>query len=278
MNPQLPPLLRKRALVNLVESGDPNIALLFKQAIQQGDLQARALSVYGLGLLGREQDLAQIETVMEGADPLVQLAAAESLKNHGSQKALEILVSIVLVSEDEVQRLAAEALARFGEDGYAVLREAAEDEDLIIRRAAVYGLSAVDQDWAWAIVEKMLHDKEWFVRNAAEALLTAHEQKPELGLSLPKPEDESWLISWAAARGEGVGAGDMAVRALMQAAQDEDPEVRWMAVNSLRRLLSRRSVDALRQALRDPEPLVRQTAFIALEEISRRHNLLISAT
>ncbi len=278
MNPQFPPLLRQRALINLVESGDPNIALLFKQAIQQGDLQARALSVYGLGLLGREQDLAQIESVLEGADPLVQLAAVESLKNHGGQKALEILVSIMLVSEDQVQRRAAEVLARFGEDGYAVLREAAEDDDLVIRRAAVYGLAAVDQDWAWDIVEKLFHDKEWFVRNAAEALLTAHEAKPELDLSLPKPEDESWLISWAAARGEGVGTGDMAIKALMRAAQDEDPEMRWMAVNSLRRLLSRRSVDLLRQGLRDPEPLVRQTAFSALEEISRRHNLLIPAT
>jgi len=277
MNPQLPPSLRKNALVALVESDDPNLALLFKQAIKQGDVLARALSVYGLGLLGREQDLEQIEAVLEGADPQVQLAAAESLKNHGSQKALEIMVSVVLVAEEKVQRRAAEALARFGEDGYAVLREAAGDEDLIIRRAAAYGLAAVNQDWAWKLVEKLLQDKEWFVRNAAEALLTAHEQKPEIDLSLPKPESEGWLVSWAASRGEGVGVGQAAVGALLRALNDEDPEVRWMAVNALGRLASRRSVDAMRQMLRDPEPAIRQAAFDALEEIGRRYGLAISA-
>jgi HEAT repeat protein len=53
----------------------------------------------------------------------------------------------------------------------------------------------------------------------------------------------------------------------------EELSIREMAGETLRRLADPRSIEALRQALRDPEPSVRDAALLALDEISRRHDL-----
>jgi HEAT repeat protein len=126
-----------------------------------------------------------------------------------------------------------------------------------------------------------LEDDEWLVRNAAaEALAETHRWDDLTALPyelvLPQPESEPWLIAWTAERGEGTGVGDAALATLIRALNEGDSPTREMALDTLRRLADPRSIDVLRRTLRDPDPIVRDTALIALDEISRRHDITIT--
>ena len=126
-------------------------------------------------------------------------------------------------------------------------------------------------------------DAEWLVRNAAvEALdivtLREEAEPPDIELNVPQPESESWLIAWAADRGEGTGVGEAALNTLLRALAQGDPDTRLNAIDTLRRLADPRTTDALRRSLRDKEPSLREAAFFALSEISRRHDLTITMT
>lgn len=283
MNDRLPALLRDQALVALVDSGESGVGLLFKRAMNHPDPHLRARATLGLGALGQEQDLPLIRDSLDDADPDVRLAAINALGYlglRGSEPALELIVATMVEAEDEVQRVAAETLADLGPEGLAVLRDGAKDQDLMIRRAAAYGLAAVGEPWVREILEEMQRDDEWLVRNAAvEALAIMgvgdDKEAPPLGLALPQPETEPWLVAWAAERGEGTGVGEAALATLLRALVEGDVFIRHAAIETLRRLADLRTIDALRQSLRDPEPSVRQAALVALEEISHRHDIAV---
>ncbi len=285
LNARLPALLRERCLTALVNSQEAGVGLLFKQALSNPDVTLRAGAILGLGALRREQDLNLIHAALADANREVRLAAVRALEvlaRKGNETALELIVTAMIEAEGQVQREAAEALAGLGAEGHAVLRDAARDDDLTIRRASVYGLTAVGEPWAREIVAKMQHgDDEWLVRNAAmDALAVMHAwddtAASSVEVALPQAESEPWLINWASERGEGTGVGDAALATLIRALTEGDLATRHMALDTLARLGNPRTADVLRKTLRDPEPSVRDAALIALYEISRRHDMTIA--
>jgi len=285
LTPHLPPFLQSRALAALVESGEPSVRLLFKRIVDHANPQLRAKAILGLGILQDPQDLEVIEAALSDPDLDVRLAAIDALRRlarAGHEPALESIVASIVEAENQVQRAAAEALAELGPEGEAVLRDAAQDQDLTVRRAAVYGIMLLDADWVEETLQQLhLQDSEWLVRNAASEALAqlADEEQPALeltALTLPKAEQESWLIAWAAEQGEGTGVGDAALATLTRALREGDAPTRQAAVNTLRRLANPDTCDVLRQCLRDPEPAVRDAALSALYEISRRHDLTLT--
>jgi HEAT repeat protein len=277
-----PTLLRNRALAALVQSGEAGVGLLFKRAFDLPDPHLRAGAILGLGALGHEQDIELIKAALGDDEPEVQLAAVEALGYlglRGSEPAVESIVAAMVEMEAEAQRVAAEILAELGPEGHAVLREGAQDQDLMVRRAAIYGLAASGQPWAAEILQELQKDDQWLVRNAAvEALasIEADEETTLPQLTLPQAETEPWLINWAAERGEGTGVGEAAMATLMRALNEGEFAVRVAAVETLGRLADPRTVGVLRQLLRDPEPIIREAALSALEEISQRHNMTIT--
>lgn len=284
LNPRLPEPLRERCLESLVNSGDRNVTLLFRREIDDSHAAIRASAILGLGAMGAEDDLPSIDLALGDGDPQVRLAAINALTilaRWGNKDALELVVAAIIESEDKVQRIAVEALAEMGKEGQDILREAAHDQDLIVRRAAAYGLASIDEPWAReTLTEMQSNDDEWLVRNAAaEALeflaLREESKPPDIDLGLPKPESEPWLIAWAADRGEGTGVGEAALNTLMRALTQGEPATRQNAIDTLRRIADPRTTEALRRSLRDREPYCREAALDALDEISRRHNLTI---
>jgi len=269
-----------------VESGEAGVGTLLEKTARHPDAFLRAGATLGLGVLGREQNIPLIEAALADADLDVRLAAIDALGYlalAGSEGALELIVATLVEADDEVQRVAAEILGELGAEGRAVLRDGAKDPDLMLRRASVYGLVVLNEPWARETLEHMQReDQEWIVRSAAaEALISIgsgdEEGAPPLDLSLPQPETEPWLITWAAEQGEGTGVGEAAHAMLMRALREGKPRTRLMAVETLERLADPRAVGALRQSLRDPEPVIRDAALSALEEISRRHDRVIAS-
>jgi HEAT repeat protein len=285
LNPKLPELLRNRALQALVNSDEAAVGTFLQQIASHSDAHLRAGAMMGLGALEREQDLPLIEAALQDSKLQVRLAAINALGRlslAGNKHASELIMATMIESGDEVQRVAAELLADMGPEGESMLREASTDEDLMLRRASVYGLAIINEPWTREALELMRsEDKEWLVRNAAAnalEIMSADEepQAPSLDISLPQADMEPWLIALAAERGEGVGTGKAAEDTLLRALEDDDPNVRLMAIETVERLALPRAVNALRQLLRDSHPEIRHAALDALNEISRRHNLVIS--
>ncbi|RLC63770.1 MAG: hypothetical protein DRI80_03155, partial [Chloroflexota bacterium] len=85
----------------------------------------------------------------------------------------------------------------------------------------------------------------------------------------------SWLVSWAAAQGEGVGVGDAARKMLWRALREGDASVRLAAAQVLAQIGRPDDVEPLLAALTDPDRTVVDAAMEALAEISRRYDVRI---
>ena len=176
----------------------------------------------------------------------------------GTEQAIRAL-GYVLVNtrDDRIRRDVAEALARNPTLGRQALEEATQDEDLLVRKAAVYGLAQIPTSWARQKLEELAHnDKEWLVRNAAaQALEALAKPSPWIPKPIPPLHQEPWLEVFAHTHGLTLAPGKAAWTIFTQALQKGDPDTRRRA---LRRLLyhpHQRWVPTLHAYLPQPFPL-----------------------
>ncbi len=260
----------------LAATNMPGVAYLFKQALQHPSVETRAAAVLGLARIATESDLPILEAALEDESLIVREAAVRGLAHLHVDVATRWLEHVLLEGDDALRPLAAETLAQCGDQGRAILIEAIKSEDVIIRRGVVAGLALIK---AREVLEKTAReDEQWIVRSAAVAALEAiEEEKGKTAGITPPPEigQLPWLISWAAAQGEGTGVGDAARRTLQRALSAGDTPVRLNAVQILSQVGCPDDVDSLRSAMRDPEPVIANTAVDALNEISKRYDLRI---
>jgi HEAT repeat protein len=273
--------LRDQAFNSLLATRDTGLAFIFKRSLTHADPHVRALSLRGLARLGREADLPLFNTAL--ADPALEVRSEAIrdiglLARNGSNPATEQLIKMVLEQDEDGRRLAAELLADCGEEGQQILREAAGEEDIQVRRAAAYGLAATGQDWARDLLQKLEHDdKQWFVRSAATdalGLMTARmrrpTEEPPLDLTPLVIDQQGWLVEWAAQQGLGLGVGRQATAALLRALTEGPTPVRLAALQTLRLIGDLSYHDPLRALLYDPDRAVRDAAFAALDTIGQR--------
>jgi len=226
-------------------------------------------------LTAGESDLPTFEAVLEDEDPAVREAAVHGLAYMGTDATTRRLARMVLEEDDMLSPVAAKSLSQCGEEGVAFLRKVIESEDVMARRAAVIGLAQVE---ARDLLEKAAReDEQWIVRSAASAALEELEERDKVSGVTPPPEIEHlpWLISWAAAQGEGVGLGDAARRMLWRALGEGDIPVRLAAAQVLAQIGRPDDVEPLRAALTDVDPTVASVTLAALSEIGRRYELRI---
>jgi HEAT repeat protein len=109
-------------------------------------------------------------------------------------------------------------------------------DDLLVRRAVVYGLARVNQPWSIEILENVqIEDGQWIVRNAAsEALENLHQPNPYIPYPLPQLSETPWLIAFAAKLGMGVIPGKPAMELLIQALKNGSEVQRLAALEYLR--------------------------------------------
>lgn len=219
--------LRARALAALLYSKDPNVTAVCQRLLAHNLPAARQIGALGAGYLKDKQMVGELGELLYDSDPGVQGACCLALVAIGTPAALEAVAAALLHGDENLQRLAAEALANHPEEGHPVLREASTFDDLLPRRAAVYGLARIREAWARETLENMRTlDKEWIVRNAAEQVITHLEKStphlPERTLPL---HETPWLLLFAARTGEGIapglGAEDVLRRALLEGTEAE---------------------------------------------------------
>ncbi len=263
------PLARERATAALVATRDRNTLSIFRQAGRSGNAHLRRLACLGMGAIGDTEMVADLAKLLQDTDGDVQLAAGLALGAIRTEDALNVLVEAFTEGSEQLRRAAAETFADIPEEGYPVLYDAINDEEMMLRRAAVYGLRRIKSGWALiAIYRAFLEDEQWYVRSAAQMAFQELQFGNDRGpRSYPPAESLSWLNQWAAQRGENVPPGEGANQMLLRAMQEGELDVRVFAAANLGQLGLASNTRPLYAALRDRQAEVREAAHRALADL-----------
>lgn len=257
--------LSARAAAGLIVSGDASIAALFRQLLQSESANLRLLASLGLGILHDTKAINELAALTNDLNPLVARAAALALLGIGNKQAIDALASVMLEANEETRRTAAEALATHPE-GRALLKEATHMEDILVRRAAVFGLARVPESWAKEILEKMaVEDGQWVVRNAAAGALEQSQRgNPHIPHKMLPLQDTPWLIAFAAKFGVGVMPGKPALELLIKAIKEGDEAHKLAGLEYLRLHGGEEAIVQLYNTFYGGEGIVREAAFNTL--------------
>jgi hypothetical protein len=265
-NEMLPFGARARIIGAFYLSRDPSIARLFKQLLVSNSTMIRRGALLGCGALGNPQLINDILTTLADPEPAVRYTACLALAAVPVEAALNAVVEILLSGDEEIRQAAAEALAQIQPDGHKVLEEAATVEDLLVRRAAVFGLLQVKEPWAQKILEKVaVEDGQWVVRNAAgQALDVINQTTPLLPKSLPRPSESPWLITFASKLGMGLLPGQPATDVLLAVMKSGTAEEQIAALYYLRDQADEGVVRAIYEMLYSGDDTLHEPALHAL--------------
>ena len=251
------------------------VGYLFRKAAEHADPEVRLAAVHGMTRMADVSDLPALTAALSDSSLAVREAAVLGLGRVSVGPARQLLEDLLIEHDDDSLRpAAAEALAKSGEIEF--LRRVARSADVAARRAAIFALAREGDRGA---IHAMEEDDEWAVRSAVAAALEDLDCLETEGVEPPPDVSRlPWLISWAAMRGEGVGAGRAALASAERAFAEGDIPVRLAAARVLARAGRPDSIEVLQAALSDASPAVANTAFHALQQIADRHDLRVERT
>jgi HEAT repeat protein len=226
-----------RALAALALTGESGLIAMFRQWLKSDQVMLRYLAILGCGLLNDNKIVSDLAAQTEDEEmPILAQAACLSLSIINDKNARDALISCLLHGNEIIRNTAAEILAYDPEDGAQILQEASQVDDLMVRRAAVFGLGHVQMAWANALLDKIVvEDGQWVVRSAATQAIEAKKKVGKYGIQVPPALHETpWLIDFAAKQGIGVSPGKAAVELLFKALKEGDVSTKVQALEYLR--------------------------------------------
>ncbi len=267
--------LRARALCAFLNSRDTSVTQLFRQLLTspESDLEARILAALGLGAMGDQSAVEILSKQIESESRELRWAGALALGRIASHAAIDVLGQILLQGEDDVRRAVAEALSLDPVEGHGILREAIQDSELLVRRAAVFGLARTGQPWALEILERVqIEDGQWAVKSAAAQAVERLRGEADTPLvTMPPPSNMPWLVAFATQRKSGLAPGAPALAMLERAVREGEPRQRQAAVEVLGGMAGDRFLQDLCLGLNDSEGSVRNPAFESLWAVRTMH-------
>jgi HEAT repeat protein len=269
-NENYPLALRARALSALALSGTSGVETLFRQSLSSSDSGSRLLAALGCGLLQDLKAVPNMKALVQEAHPAVRRAACLALVATGNQMAMETVADALLHGDEDLRRIAAEALANNTEEGHPTLKEGATIDDLLVRHATAYGLRRVRQDWATLTLQQMqVSDEQWLVKDTATTLLDElNKPDPHLPRALPDLTETPWLIAFAGERGIGISPGKPALDLLMLALKEGKEEQRLAALEYLARYGESSALPNVLDVYTASQGELRESAFNTLWHIS----------
>lgn len=265
------PAVRERAAAALLETREKTTLLVFRRAVRNANPALRRIACLGMGAMGDPEalkDLAQLP--LTDRTPEVQLAAGMALGAIGTTDGYEAMIKVFGSESEQLSQAIAEAFALHPDEGYPLLYEAARHEDMLLRRAAVFGLRRIRTTWALIeVYRRFLDDDQWFVRSAAQQAFEEinYGQHKRYPAAQPPIEEIGWLAGWATERGEKIPAGEAASSVLIRALQEGEAPVRALAALNLGQLGVVGMTKPLYNALRDRQDEVRAAAHLALSTL-----------
>lgn len=265
----IPLSLRGQAMAAFVVSNDPSAAAMFRQFAASLSFELVQLAVLGSGAMRDTKAVSTLENALEAPSLSVRRAACMALVAIGTNESLEIVAQTLLSGDEDIRRAAGEALANDSNEGYSILRDGTTINDILLRRAVVYGLGRVPHTWAMDTLKKLqVEDEQWVVRNAATEVLDAKANLNSLAPSkLRPPSDTPWLIEFAGKQGMGISPGVPATDILLLALKGEDPDARMAALPFLKYTPTEGVITQLYGAMYKDDPELREAAYNTLWEI-----------
>ncbi|MGC9468894.1 MAG: NACHT domain-containing protein [Anaerolineae bacterium] len=253
----------------------------FLRMVRHPSKDIQGASLRGLGWLGASRDVPILAAALQDSAVELRQSAIRALADVGTSEAIHYLGHGLATTDETSMRLAAELLA-ITPQGWPMLEEATQHPDLLVRRAAAYGLGHVDQAWVRDILMTMAsEDPEWVVRSAAEIALSAREERKVETVTIPSPPDVEnldWLIAWAARQGMGLGVGQAALDTLRRAAQEGNIDAKILSALTLAQV-GREADQSVLEPLRTAQDgVVRQTADWAIRRIRQRYHVYQGAS
>ncbi len=259
--------LRLRTVHALAETKDPSVGILFRRLLTSDIPSSRVLGALGLGGLEDEESIdTLLDTVYQDRNLHVRQAACLALAGIGTETALEGLGKVLLEGDESVRLAAAEALAAHPDEGFSMLRDASEHDNLLTRRAAVFGLARIPERWSLEILERMqVEDDQWVVRGAAaEAAERRHNPPWRVIPVIQEVAELPWLIEFAANEGLGVAPGSAAMEMVRRALNKGTEDEKIAALEAIALSGDEELGLELYQALHGSEPYLRDAAYEAL--------------
>lgn len=262
--------LRTRAMVMLALSARKGIDKFFRDLLDADDNITRQLASLSCGYIKDNKSKVMLHKLARDEDINVGRSACLALTAIGDTTSLDIVADILLQDSDELRRSAAEALSTHSRRGYSILEEASNHEDLLVRRAAVYGLKRIDEDWA---VERLktiqMEETQWIVRDAAIQALEDKEKEEAYIPKLPSSlRNIPWLIAYAGTEGVGISSRKNAFEILQSAAENANKATRLAALWILGIVGEAEFIDNIYDIYRSESGEVKETAFNALWHLS----------
>lgn len=273
-------LVREQLAGALLATGDEQTLIIFRRMLKHTVLEVRAIGCLGVGVLKDAEALPVLEELLHHTEEEenVQLCSVFALGAIQTPEAFEVIDNAFKVYlRDNVRRAIAETLALFPTEGYPRLYQAITDEELMVRRATVWGLGRVKKDWSIiAINEVYLSDKEWYVRSAAEQVFQDTYEEERQGVrAYPNVGEVLWVNEWIREQTDAgiLPSNIQAIDALKQAIHPKQSNalIRLLGVAIAGQLGVTSLADALYRALYDPEEAIRDSAHRALAELEIRH-------
>lgn len=266
---KIPLSLRGQAMAAFVASNDPSAATLFRQLTTSNSFELIHLAILGSGAMRDAKAISTLENALEAPSLSVRRAACMALVAIGTNESLEIVAQTLLTGDEDIRRAAGEALANDSGEGYSMLRDGTTINDILLRRAVVYGLGRIHQSWAIDTLKKLqVEDEQWVVRNAATEVLDAKAHLSALAPSkLRAPSDTPWLIEFAGKQGMGISPGVPATDILLSALKGEDPDARIAALPFLKYTPTENVLSQLYSAIYNEDTELREAAYNTLWEI-----------
>ena len=223
-NENLPLGLRARFLTPFVMLNDTSSPLLFKQLLLASSPTTRRLGAIGLGAI---RHIKAIDDLLEMyKDPIqeVRNTACMALAAMNNPNSIQALAETLLKGDEELRKTAAECFSRNSSEGYEVLKDAMTFDDILVRRAAVHGLTQIREKWAYSLLEKAaVEENQWVVRNAAgQAVENRQKPLPYIPSPLTPPSETPWLLTFASKQGSGISAGQAAIGLIIQALKSDN--------------------------------------------------------
>jgi HEAT repeat protein len=269
-DPNRPYGLRLRVVHALSSSQEETVSILFRRMLESDKPSSRVLGALGLGGLKDEEAVRSlIQTINTKRNLHTRQAACLALAAIGTEEALEGLGRIILESDEGVLISAAEALACNPDEGWPMLQDAIEMKNLLTRRAAVFGLARIPEDWVDEIIQRVqLEDEQWVVRGAAAEVMDRRQNPPwKVQAPVKDVSELAWLQNFAQKEGMAVAPGRAALEMVRRALNKGTQEEKISALEAIVWVGGEELSLEIFQALSSNEAYLRDAAFEALWQL-----------
>jgi len=267
---QLPFSLKGRALSALVLSGNATVQVLFRRMLDSTHNEIRQLGILGSGMLRDQQASPQIQRLLSDRSPHLRNAAVLALVAIHDKASMDALAEALLHGDEALRRACAEALSNDPEEGYPTLEEGSTHPDPLVRRAVVFGLRRIKQDWTVEILQRIRDgDTQWVAKDAAAQVLAEFDQPdPRIPGPLPEVSRLPWLIGFAADRNMVIPAGKAAVDLIHKALKEGTEEQILSALHYLGFKGDEGSIAPIYQVYFSSKGEKREMASLALQRLA----------